>query len=254
MRSTGNGHGAWCKSWRKAGGVLLGRRAAGVRTRRSWSVRFACRFTWSWRSRPLPGDVRASGEASCGRSGRRLPDGYRLGTDEVPDLPPEVETGGDEVSGEPRRSRLSQLPVAWAVLCGMPIAAVMEATAMRAGGPSGAPQLAGAAAPSARCSTTTRQRRPSACATVTAQAGEGPVVGALPSAILSAAFGSGHIVSVRTTSSASARSSPMSSRTARSAAWPGRSQAERPRVWSSVIRPSRAASTASLTRGAEARP
>lgn len=254
MRSTGDGYGAWRKSWRKAGGVRPGRRAAGVRTRRSWSVRFVCRFTWSWRSHPLPGDVRATGGASCGRSGRRLPGGHRLGRDEVPHLPPEVETGGDEVSGgrpeEPAESAAGGL--------GRPL---RHADCRSDGGNRHASRWT-------ERRTTAGGRRstvgplfdndpPNATVGVrdgNRPGGEAPAAGALPDATLSAAFGSGHIVSVRTTSSASARSSPMSSRTARSAAWPGRSQAERPRVWSSVIRPSRAASTASLTRGAEARP
>lgn len=216
MRSTGEAsHGTWRKAWRREGCVPLGRRAAGGRSRRSWSVRLVCRLTWSWSSRPLPGAVCASGGAACGRSDRRFPGKPRIGPYEGPCLSPGAETRGSgarggEVPGERLGGPPSHLPTAWTVLCGMLLAALIETTAIRAGGPSGAPQLAGAAAPSARCSTTTRQTRPSECATVIAQAAEAPVKDALPGVRLSADLGSGHTVSVRTTSSASARSSPIS--------------------------------------------
>lgn len=113
MRWTGEGCGAWRKSWRVAGGAPPGRlRAGGALSRRGWSVRFACSLTWSWRRRMPQEEPRPPAGTAPSSCGGHRPRGRRLGRVEVPDVP-RVRDDGDEAPGgcaaEPLRSAADSL-------------------------------------------------------------------------------------------------------------------------------------------------
>lgn len=75
MRSAGDSCGVWRQRWKGVAGVPFGRRGGAVQARRSLSVRFVCRLTWSWGGPALPDDSGGAGRAPRER-GSHLPGGH----------------------------------------------------------------------------------------------------------------------------------------------------------------------------------